>query len=260
MIIKNEEVDGLRKREYFYSNFIFECNSVSVVIIIVTKLLLLSLLLLLLLLLLFLLLLLLILLLLLSSSLVPFFYIAGKNTCNKYMQLRVWYVVTFLCIIFTHLFVYFFVMFRVLLLIGSMNYTKELKTTELTHTFGGGNTVLKYNNEVLSSMIFSPFSCFTWCFSREIAAWLKCWMILLCKLKSIGHGGQVYRYFFVSRRPFPIEYKVMLCKKFVVNLIISSSFIVVVWFLFYCHVWLPLFFKQCIISGLTVFRSWILNV
>ena len=84
MIIKNEEVDGLRKREYFYSNFIFECNSVSVVIIIVTKLLLL------LLLLLFLLLLLLILLLLLlSSSLVPFFYIAGKNTCNKYMQLRV---------------------------------------------------------------------------------------------------------------------------------------------------------------------------
>ena len=44
MIIKNEEVDGLRKREYFYSNFIFECNSVSVVIIIVTKLLLLSLL------------------------------------------------------------------------------------------------------------------------------------------------------------------------------------------------------------------------
>ena len=89
MIIKNEEVDGLGKREYFYSNFIFECNSVSVVIIIVTKLLLLSLLLLLLLLLLFLLLLLLILLLLLSSSLVPFFYIAGKNTCNKYMQLRV---------------------------------------------------------------------------------------------------------------------------------------------------------------------------
>ena len=85
MIIKNEEVDGLRKRECFYSNFIFECNSVSVVIIIVTKLLLL-----LLLLLLFLLLLLLILLLLLlSSSLVPFFYIAGKNTCNKYMQLRV---------------------------------------------------------------------------------------------------------------------------------------------------------------------------
>ena len=84
MIIKNEEVDGLRKRECFYSNFIFECNSVSVVIIIVTKLLLL------LLLLLFLLLLLLILLLLLlSSSLVPFFYIAGKNTCNKYMQLRV---------------------------------------------------------------------------------------------------------------------------------------------------------------------------
>ena len=84
MIIKNEEVDGLRKRECFYSNFIFECNSVSVVIIIVTKLLLL------LLLLLFLLLLLLILLLLLlSSSLVPFFYIAGKSTCNKYMQLRV---------------------------------------------------------------------------------------------------------------------------------------------------------------------------
>ena len=60
----------------------------------------------------------------------------------------------------------FFVMFRVLLLIGSTNYTKELKTTELTHTFGGGNTVLKYNNELLSSMIFSPFSCFTWCFSR----------------------------------------------------------------------------------------------
>ena len=86
MIIKNEEVDGLRKREYFYSNFIFECNSVSVVIIIVTKLLLLSLLLLLLFLFL---LLLILLLLLLSSLLVPFFYIAGKNTCNKYMQLRV---------------------------------------------------------------------------------------------------------------------------------------------------------------------------
>ena len=164
----------------------------------------------------------------------------------------VYYFCSFICL--------FFVVFRVLSLIGSTNYTKELKTTELTHTFGGGNTVLKYNNELLSSMIFSPFSCFTWCFSREIAAWLKCWMILLSKLKSIGHGGQVYRYFFVTRRPFRIEYKVMLCKKFVVNLIISSSFIVVVWFLFYCHVWLPLFFKQCVISGLTVFRSWILNV
>ena len=68
MIIKNEEVDGVKKREYFYSNFIFQCRSVSVIII--TKLLL-SLLLLLLLLL------------LLSSSPVPFFYIADKNTFSK---------------------------------------------------------------------------------------------------------------------------------------------------------------------------------
>ena len=64
MIIKNEEVDGVKKREYFYSNFIFQCRSVSVIII--TKLLL-SLLLLL----------------LLSSSPVPFFYIADKNTFSK---------------------------------------------------------------------------------------------------------------------------------------------------------------------------------
>ena len=120
------------------------------------------------------------------------------------------------------------------LVLRDVSAEKSLKTTELTHTFGGGNTVLKYNNELLSSMIFFPFSCFTWCFSWEIAAWLKCWMILLCKLKNIGHGGQVYRYFFVTRKPFPIEYKEILCKTFVVNLIISSSFIVVViWFLFY---------------------------
>ena len=60
---------------------------------------------------------------------------------------------SFLCIIFTLLFVYFFVICRVLLLIGSTNYTKELKTTELTHTFGGGNTVQKYNKEQFSLRI-----------------------------------------------------------------------------------------------------------
>ena len=131
-----------------------------------------------------------------------------------------YYFYLFICLLF--------VIFRVLLLTGSTNYTKELKITELTHTFGGGNTVLKYNNELLSSLIFSPFSCFTRCFSKEITAWFTCLMILLCNLKSIGHGGHVCRYFFVARNPFPIGYKVMLYKKFVVNLIISSSFIVVV--------------------------------